>query len=69
MCIQTDRLMSQFQPTYSGVLPDGMWLGGNDLAVEGTWVWESTKELMNFTNWGNYSEFAEFSSFQPGKIC
>jgi hypothetical protein len=56
-----------FQPTYSGVLPDGLWLGGNDLAVEGRWIWESSKEMMTFTNWGNYSGFSEFSSFQPGK--
>ena len=28
------------------------WIGLNDLAVAGRWVWESfTKELVTFTNW------------------
>jgi hypothetical protein len=45
-----------------------MWLGGNDLAVEGVWVLETSKQPMNYTNWGNYSGFAEFSSFQPDNI-
>jgi len=49
-------------------MPDGMWLGGNDIEREDQWVWESNKESMVFTNWGNYSGVSQFSSFQPGEI-
>ncbi|XP_013416324.1 perlucin [Lingula anatina] len=27
------------------------WLGGNDMAQEGRWVWVGTKSVMTYTNW------------------
>jgi hypothetical protein len=27
------------------------WTSGNDRATEGIWVWESTGELVSYTNW------------------
>lgn len=27
------------------------WLGATDVAQPGTWIWESTKEPLTYTNW------------------
>ena len=33
-------------------LPDqSLWLGGNDLALEGDWRWESDNSVIVFENW------------------
>ena len=32
---------------------DGTWIGLNDIAKEGTWVWTNGKRA-NFTNWNQY---------------
>lgn len=36
-------------PTMPATVPD-VWLGGTDLATEGTWLWV-TPEVMTYTNW------------------
>jgi hypothetical protein len=45
-----------------------MWLGGTDLATEGTWLWESTKEPIIYTHWDTHSAIEEFKSQQPDNL-
>ena len=56
------------QPKYNGIFPHGMWLGGTDLATEGTWLWESTQEPIIYTNWDTHSAIKEFISKQPDNL-
>ena len=28
-----------------------MWLGASDIAKEGTWIWESSKTALTYSNW------------------
>ena len=45
-----------------------MWLGGTDRATEGTWIWESSKEPIIYTNWDTHSAIKEFISKQPDNL-
>ena len=45
-----------------------MWLGGTDLATEGTWLWESTQEPIIYTNWDTHSAIKDFNSKQPDNL-
>ena len=31
---------------------DNIWMGANDLATDGTWVWVDEEEWGQYTNWG-----------------
>lgn len=45
---ENDRLLSLYQPLYPS--EHGLWIGLNDYAEEGTWVWASGSDS-SFTNW------------------
>ncbi|KAK7456587.1 hypothetical protein BaRGS_00039313, partial [Batillaria attramentaria] len=32
---------------------DAVWIGLNDIAQEGKWVWDSSQQPAQFTNWGH----------------
>ena len=39
------------QPPYTGQFEDGLWLGANDFAQVGTFVWQNSHAALNYTNW------------------
>lgn len=48
-----DAIVAQIAPDMAPNLPSEFdaWIGGNDIAAEGTWAWEVTGEPFAFMNW------------------
>ena len=40
-----------FQPACTDIYDDGIWLGATDLTTEGTFIWESSGNLLTYKNW------------------
>ena len=43
--------LNEIAQSYAG--EDKLWIGANDIDTEGTWVWVSDREALDFTDWAD----------------